>query len=875
MRVEELRKIAQAGKDVDPAWYRVHRRLSIHLTRGALALRIAPNHASIAMMVLGLAGSVLLASLDAKANLLGILLLYGAFLLDKVDGELARVLRVQSGHGVFLDRLYHRLVEPSMFIGVAVHEYRLTESLLPIVAGFATIALANVIEENQHLAAYIVYKRMREGARLPLVKSRAPSSAWSFMAGAFRPLKGFRMLIVALPLVLLYYVAQWITGLPIPTLGLLASAIALAIYLAFQCTYYYFERLDAEMTSITDTLQEATRTTRRSAMKRRTSRTMIVMLAFLLGLSTFDSARAAGPYYVRNTGGPCSDSGNGSLALPYCSIMAALQAHHEPGAVIKVLPGVYREEVRLDWSGTAANPIRLEGQPQPGQPVVIEGTDDLSGAANWFSLGLGTWRASSVTWTPERVFYNGDTLQTWQGAGNPGTGSFKPDTTFGLLVNVGGANPGSGTILVGRSANGIIVLNERWLVIEGFEVVRSEDRGIRLSSGSSDVIVRNNTVRRAGRFGIQVIGSTNVTIASNQTYQNDDHGIALTAGTTQTLVEKNESWGNAVPNVRSANGIHLFDADRNVLRGNRVHDNQDTGMQFSMSDSNLCTQNVSWKNGDHGYDHLQATGNTHIGDVAWGNTVDGFSIEGNAVRQRLYNCIAVDNGALDDRYNLYVDSTSVTGLVSNDNIFWNLNGDPPIKHYGTAYATVASFSAATGQHTRTIQAEPKFVKPLGGDFQLLLSSPAIDSGNSGVPGWPATDAENRPRLDEPSVANTGLGPVSYSDRGAYEFVPAAFVDVPADSTSFASRLGVWPNPLHATGSFRFAISRAGPVTVDLLDVRGRQVRRLIDGVHHEAGAHSAPIEAIGSNREPLQAGVYFYRVESPDGPRAGKFLVVH
>ena len=53
MSVDELRRIAQAGKDADPGWYRVHRRVSIHLTRVALALGLAPNQVSIAMMVIG------------------------------------------------------------------------------------------------------------------------------------------------------------------------------------------------------------------------------------------------------------------------------------------------------------------------------------------------------------------------------------------------------------------------------------------------------------------------------------------------------------------------------------------------------------------------------------------------------------------------------------------------------------------------------------------------------------------------------------------------------------------------------------------------------------------------------------------------------
>jgi hypothetical protein len=124
-----------------------------------------------------------------------------------------------------------------------------------LVAGFVTVVIANVIEENQHLAAYIAYKRMREGAELPLVPRRAPSGAWARLAELFRPLKGFRMLIVGLPLFLLLYLAEWATGASVPALGLVASAIGLVIYLVFQCTYYFFEQLDTEMTSVTETFR--------------------------------------------------------------------------------------------------------------------------------------------------------------------------------------------------------------------------------------------------------------------------------------------------------------------------------------------------------------------------------------------------------------------------------------------------------------------------------------------------------------------------------------------------------------------------------------------------------------------------------------------
>jgi len=135
MDIATQRRIAQAGKDVDPGWYRIHRRLSIHLTRLALALGMKADHASYAMMLAGLAGAALLVPAHPLVNVLGFAVLYLAFLLDKVDGELARLQGTQNARGIFLDRMHHRLVEPCLFLlgqnvnapDVAVHVFRVED----------------------------------------------------------------------------------------------------------------------------------------------------------------------------------------------------------------------------------------------------------------------------------------------------------------------------------------------------------------------------------------------------------------------------------------------------------------------------------------------------------------------------------------------------------------------------------------------------------------------------------------------------------------------------------------------------------------------------------------------------------------------------
>ena len=483
-------------------------------------------------------------------------------------------------------------------------------------------------------------------------------------------------------------------------------------------------------------------------------------------------ARAA-DYYVDGSNPACSDAGPGTQAAPYCTIGAALAAHHAAGTTIDVMPGAYHEQVTVPASGSSGSPIVLRGLGAQGRPVLIDGADDFSDPARWVQSSGDVWLASSVTWSPLQVFADGARV-----AASSGPADSLPPRRFlyvagtGLYVNAGGGNPGLHQTMVGHRPYGFYVSGRSWVTIDGFTVTRCEARGIQLTSASSQIEVLHDAVSFAQRYGIQAAGCSAVHIASCVVGDNGDHGIALTAGTTGCVIEDNESFRNVLPSQREANGLYLFGCPGNLIRRNRFHDNQDTGLQLqSGSNDNLSIENLSWNNGDHGYDHLMATGNVHIGDVAYGNYKDGFSIEGNASGQTLYDCIAVNNGLTTNEFDLWVDQGSSVGFVSNDNVFWNSTSQPPVKYITTLYSSVAAYSAASRQDTRTIQADPRFVDPGHGDFHLMAGSPAIDDANSGVPDWPATDADGRPRVDDPATPNRGLGPIHYADRGAFEYEP--------------------------------------------------------------------------------------------------------
>jgi parallel beta-helix repeat protein len=899
----EQRRIAQAGKEVDPGWYRVHRRVSIHLTRGALALGLTANQASLSMIALGVAGAGLLVPSAPALNAAGLLVLYLAFLLDKVDGEIARLTGTANARGIFLDRLHHRLVEPLLFVAVAAHEGLRGGGALPLVAGFATVVLANAIDENQHLAAYILYKRAREGAGLPTGAAPPRSPAWARAAALLRPLKGFRMFIVALPLYALAYAAQAVTGAPYPTFALVASAGALAAYLVFQCLYYLREQLDAEAHAIARVLSTGTSAPaphfpppprplpgeardsiddadgdslmEQPRLRFGSTRVLLVLLLAVPALLAPAPAGAAGTYYVDSSNPACSNSGPGTAGTPYCSISAAVAAQNGAGTTIRVAPGVYPEQVTVPASGTSGNPFVIEGTGTPANPALLEGADNFSNPGLWSPAANTTWLASSATWSVLQVLADGDRLVPFAGAADSvPVGGFLSVPGTGLYVNLGGDNPGEHNLLVGRRMHGLLLSNRSWVTIRNLRVHGFNSRGIFVDGGGNQVI-ENNVIDRVGRYGINLEGSTGTQVRNNRVSHGGDHGIALTSGTTGSTVEGNESHGNARPAVRAANGIYLFGAPGNRLRRNRLHHNQDSGMHIqSGSNLTVSVRNLAWANGDHGFDHLGVANNTHAGDVAYGNHTDGFSFEGNTQNQQMFNCISAFNGLATGRYQMYADSSSVAGFSSNDNLFWDPTDHEPVKFNKIAYPTVAAYSAATGLDTRTLEADPRFVDGEGGDLRLLAGSPAIDRANSGAPLWESADFQGMAPIDDGATANAGIGPVTYADRGAYEYGATGIVGVPGDPPTAVLAWGVTPNPLAGEGVLAFTTSRPGPLSVDLYDVRGRRVRGLLDEEVAAAGPRTARLDGRGDDGAPLEAGIYFYRVRSVDGVRGGKFVVV-
>lgn len=493
-----------------------------------------------------------------------------------------------------------------------------------------------------------------------------------------------------------------------------------------------------------------------------------------LWVCCFSDIYGAGTFYVDGANRSCSDRGSGTKSRPYCTISAAALARGGAGTTIIVKPAVYREQIKVTNSGTSRAPFVFQAD---GSPVVIDGADDFSSRSDWTRFSGNVWLASSVNWRPKQVIVNGKRLKPSKAnLRRLPVNSFRYFSRSGLYVNIGGRNPGSRKTFIGRRSRGFRLAGKSHVTIDGFSITRTGDPGIFIKEFCKNIIITNNSVTFSNQRGIAVRQSSDILIAWNTVSNNNGHGIALTGGVSNSVVANNESFLNFMLDVSKANGLHLFDSSENLIQSNWLHDNQDSGQQINGSESigNISVQNISWNNGDHGFDQVRAKETIYNGDVAWRNFRDGFSIEGGSKNVQIFNSIAIDNGLTTSRSNLFVDPGSTLGFTSDFNIFWNSNrSQPPIKYSSKRYASLADYIEATGNDVNSIEANPLFVDPDAGDFHLRVGSPAIDSADSSTPGWPETDAEDSRRRNVRGTPDTGLGSVDHADRGAFEFIPSS------------------------------------------------------------------------------------------------------
>ena len=132
------------------------------MTYLALRLGLTANQVTVLQTIAGLAGAVCLAFPTTAMTIAGIALLQFGFVLDNVDGEVARFRKQVSVTGKFLDTVGHELVIPSMYFALGVMTYFRLGHFESVVAGFCwgLFSLRLDISTMYHEAAQLIETKL-------------------------------------------------------------------------------------------------------------------------------------------------------------------------------------------------------------------------------------------------------------------------------------------------------------------------------------------------------------------------------------------------------------------------------------------------------------------------------------------------------------------------------------------------------------------------------------------------------------------------------------------------------------------------------------------------------------------------------------------
>ncbi len=83
-----------------------------------------------------------------------------------------------------------------------------------------------------------------------------------------------------------------------------------------------------------------------------------------------------------------------------------------------------------------------------------------------------------------------------------------------------------------------------------------------------------------------------------------------------------------------------------------------------------------------------------------------------------------------------------------------------------------------------------------------------------------------------------------------------------------------PNPFNPTTTIAFELPRAVEVSLEIFDLQGRLVRRLLDENPHASGSHQQVWDGHDSGGQVTASGVYFYKFTAGDQNRVGKLTLL-
>lgn len=158
--IKELREICQAPTRATEIFYIkfICRRFSIFITKFLLCTPVTANQVTFSLIIIGLFAGLFFLSSKPVMQLIGVGLLHFSFILDCVDGEIARYKKETSAEGKYFDYMAHLIVYPYIFSCITLGLYMKFRNLWIFAFGFSAILSIYLIYLSKSIKCFLNFK---------------------------------------------------------------------------------------------------------------------------------------------------------------------------------------------------------------------------------------------------------------------------------------------------------------------------------------------------------------------------------------------------------------------------------------------------------------------------------------------------------------------------------------------------------------------------------------------------------------------------------------------------------------------------------------------------------------------------------------------
>lgn len=472
--------------------------------------------------------------------------------------------------------------------------------------------------------------------------------------------------------------------------------------------------------------------------------------------------------YVSGNG---DDANPGTKSKPWKTLQHAADVAN-PGTTVNIRGGVYCQQFAVKVSGSAEKGF-ITFRSQPGETAVIDGsclTPSEGGPRGGDALlALQNVSYVRIQGLEIRNYRTTDRHRTPAGIRVSGAGShieILKNNVHHIEQNFPGQDrPGSGGNGFGIAVYGTDAKTPiSDLLIDGNEVHH-------LKTGSSESLVLNgnvagfrvtrNVVHDNNNIGIDLIGY-------ERSAPDPDVDRARDGVISENLVYNITSKGNpAYGNEVNSDGIYVDGGTRLLIERNIMHD-VDFGIELASEHFGRTTSYITARNNliynchtagitIGGYDEKRGTtehciiaNNTLCGNDTWSTGTGEFMMQFYMRNNRFVNNIIYvgSHGRVMTSKSGRMDpSTPTVTMESNVYYFPGGSGEAKWRYDNQDYAGFEDYVRGTGNDRNSRFADPLFVDPAGGRFQLREGSPARGAGrDAGASVTGTEDLAGAPRV---------------------------------------------------------------------------------------------------------------------------------